>query len=68
MIGSRYIIAVHTISHFLLDLLNPTGSGAHMAAAAPATLPVLPEPEEGRIWLNKDQAELTVGPGVKDYR
>ena len=35
-----------TISHFLLDLLNPTGPSNHLAA-----------PEEGWLRLNKDQAE-----------
>ena len=51
-----------TISHFLLDLLNPTGTGVRrMAAAAPATPPVPPEPEEGRLWLNKDQGRANGG-------
>ena len=44
-----------TISHFLLDLLNPTGTGVGGAAAAPSYH--LPASEEGQLWPNKDQAE-----------
>ena len=42
-----------TISHFLLDLLNPTGTG--VGAARPSNH--LAVPEEGRLRPNKDQAE-----------
>ena len=54
-----------TISHFLLDLLNPTGTG--VGAARPSNH--LAALEEGRLWPNKDQAEpLQCSVGVKDYR
>ena len=52
-----------TISHFLLDLLNPTGTG--VGAAAPLASNHLAALEEGRVWPNKDQAEPVGDLGSK---
>ena len=56
-----------TISHFLLDLLNPTGTG--VGAAAPITTCLHQKKAGfGRTKTRQSQCSVVQGPGVKDYQ
>ena len=64
----RLTLYYRTISHFLLDLLNPTGTGVGAAAAPLTTWLHQKKAGFGRAKTRPSQNSVEQGPGVKDYR